>query len=58
MSGDTTTPDQLGDLGLRDPDQPTQQAHEAYMAPRLAEFTPTERHAIRVALGMLPEEDA
>lgn len=53
----TRIPDPAGDLGLRDPDQPTLQAHEAYIAERTAEFTPHERWMLRLNAGLLPAED-
>jgi hypothetical protein len=42
--------DPLGDLGLRDPDQPTPQSHAAYRERMQAEFTPEERAVIRATL--------
>lgn len=46
--------DPLGDLGLRDPDQPSKTVTDEYNAAMSAEFTPAERRLIRVVLGITP----
>lgn len=41
---------ELEQLGLLDPDQPTEGAHRRYVEKMEADFTPVERRLIRAAL--------